>query len=366
MRASFRLFLLVCVVLAGLRSQTQDPVLAKAIAAHQAGDLNAAVAGYRDFLTRSPFSFEIRSNLGAALSQLGRFSEAAAEYEEALKTAPGNPSIQLNLAFAYYRTGDIPAAARELAALHPRLHGNLQVTLLLANCWLQMGDNAKVIELLSPLEKQNPGDFAIAYLLGTAYVREKNVAEGRRLINRISEKGDSAEARLLLATTKMNAADFPGALQDLTRAIELNPRLPSVHAYYGQALMATGNTKAASQAFRAELALNPNDFTANLNLAVLLKQDRDYDQAIPLLQRALRIRPGDIRVRYQIGAIYLAQGKLTDALAELEAVVKEAPTLTEAHAALATTYDRLKRTEDGDRERAIVKKLNAESQPKPH
>ena len=36
---------------------------------------------------------------------------------------------------------------------------------------------------------------------------------------------------------------------------------------------------AARAAFEKELAQNPNDFESNLRLAVLLKQDGDYDRA---------------------------------------------------------------------------------------
>jgi len=49
---------------------------------------------------------------------------------------------------------------------------------------------------------------------------------------------------------------------------------------------------------------------------------------------------------------------------ELELIVKEAPGFTSAHVTLATVYYRLKRKADGDRERAIVQKLNAEAQAK--
>jgi hypothetical protein len=42
--------------------------------------------------------------------------------------------------------------------------------------------------------------------------------------------------------------------------------------------------------------------------------------------------------------------------------VKESPNFTAAHVSLATVYFRLQRREDGDRERAIVRKLNAEAQ----
>jgi hypothetical protein len=48
----------------------------------------------------------------------------------------------------------------------------------------------------------------------------------------------------------------------------------------------------------------------------------------------------------------------------LEAIVKEAPSFLEAHVALATAYYRLQRKVDGDRERAIVEKLNQEKDAK--
>jgi hypothetical protein len=46
----------------------------------------------------------------------------------------------------------------------------------------------------------------------------------------------------------------------------------------------------------------------------------------------------------------------------LESVTKQAPQFVEAHVTLATVYYRLKRKADGDRERAVVEKLNQEAQ----
>ena len=55
-------------------------------------------------------------------------------------------------------------------------------------------------------------------------------------------------------------------------------------------------------------------------------------------------------------------GKIEEARMALERLTKESPQFVEAHVSLATVYYRLKRKEDGDRERAIVLKLNAEKQ----
>ena len=48
----------------------------------------------------------------------------------------------------------------------------------------------------------------------------------------------------------------------------------------------------------------------------------------------------------------------------LEAIVKEAPDLVEAHVQLATAYNRLKRKDDAEREKVIIDRLNAEAQAK--
>ena len=58
------------------------------------------------------------------------------------------------------------------------------------------------------------------------------------------------------------------------------------------------------------------------------------------------------------------QGKVDETRSALEIIVREAPSFTEAHVTLATVYYRLKRKEDGDRERVILQKLNAATQEK--
>jgi Tfp pilus assembly protein PilF len=110
------------------------------------------------------------------------------------------------------------------------------------------------------------------------------------------------------------------------------------------------------------LKSNPNNFDANLRMGVLFRQDEENETALKYFQHALEVRPGDFGARYQIAAVQLAMGRLVEARRNLEALVKDAPQFTEAHVSLATAYFREKRKADGERERAIVAKLNAERQ----
>ncbi|MEJ7605758.1 MAG: tetratricopeptide repeat protein [Bryobacteraceae bacterium] len=341
------------------RAPEIEPALRPALDLHRANDLEGALREYTVFLKAYPASVEARSNLGAVLARLGRYEEAITEYRLALKRAPKTVGVIFNLGLALYKTERFAEAAREFAGVNDLSPGNKQVMLVLADCYLRQGNNQGVVELLERADAEDP---AVAYLLGTALIRDNKVERGQKLVDRILRTGDSAEARLLIGTTKMMAREFAEALVDIAKAVELNPKLVGVHSYHGRALLQTGDSAGASLAFRRELETNPNDFDANLNLGALLRQDQSYNDARPYLDRALALRPSDPGVRYQIAALDLATGQLEDARRGLEALIGTEPGFVEAHVTLATVYYRLKRKPDGDRERAVVQKLNAEIQ----
>ena len=348
-------------LLAGQTARTPEDLLKEAQSLHQDGKLDRAIEDYLLFLKQYPDVAQVRSNLGAALASAGRYEEAIAEYERALQLH-ALPQIRLNLALAYYKTNRLVLAVQNLEKVHDETPNDLRIVMLLADCHLRLDENKKVVELLDPLEPTQGDDQAIIYMLGTALVRDGQVARGQGIINKILKKGDSAEARLLLGTTKLMAHDAPGALEDLQKAVELNPNLLSAHAYYGRSLRDTANPEDAKKAFRAELSINPNDFDSNLYLGVILKEEQRYGEALPFLKHALEVRPGDLAVLYQVASLHLAARNFNDAERELEALVRASPNFLEAHVALATLYYRLRRKGDGDREQAIVERLTAEQQ----
>jgi len=359
----FRLAVLVIsagVLCAQTRPSPQE-LLKQAIDAHQAGKLADAIRGYRTFLDMYPDVVQVRSNLGAALAAQGQYQEAIIEYKRALSIAP-NPQISLNLARAYYKAAQFSSAIEQLDKVIDLVPGDLQAVQLLADCNLSIGQNKKVIELMKPLRRSDPDSLAIAYMLGTALVRDGQVGEGQLVIDQILKHGDSAEARLLMGTTKFGANDYTGALADLERAVALNPVLPDAHAYYGLALLGTGDQQSARQAFQQELEINPNNFEANLRMGFLLRADEDYLAAKPYLTRALEVRPGDFGARFQIASLEMALGQTEKAEAGLVSIVREAPNFSEAHVTLATLYYRQKRKAEGDRERAIAERLRAAEQ----
>lgn len=372
------LSLLACGILASsvqVRAQGDstdvDRAFARATQLHESGKLEDAIREYQAILVSHPERVDVRSNLGAAYSGLGRYEDAIEQYKRALAFDTRNQTIRYNLALAYYKSAWFTEAAGELTQFLAVAPANLpqrpNAVLLLAECQVRLGEYKKVIEVLSPLlerEPESPNSRTIAYLLGSALIGDDQLAKGQVLIDRVFRDEDSAEARLLMGSILLLADDGQAAIKEFERALELNPKLPVLHAWYGRALMRMGDSEKAMAAFKSELASNPNDFDANLHLGILLRQDKKFEESLGVLSHAVHLRPREQYARYHLGAVLAALGKPSEAGLLLEGVVKEYPDFVEARVLLASMYYRLNRKVDGDRERAIVQKLNTEQQAK--
>jgi tetratricopeptide (TPR) repeat protein len=218
------------------------------------------------------------------------------------------------------------------------------------------------VEVLAPLRTEYPDDHAIVYVLGMALMKDNRIPEAQKLLDGILRDGESAEAAFLLGQSELLRNDLAAAAGHLKHAVELDPKMPWVHSLYGQALKAAGELDEATVQFNEELKVNPYDFTANTEIALLLLQDGKPDRALSHVTMALQVRPHDPGALYQRASIHLAQGLNGQARQELEQVIRDYPNFSEAHAALARVYYKLQRTADGDREAAEARRVREAAQ----
>ena len=344
-------------------SGSAQEAFGRGTALYRAGDFDGAIREYRAALALDPANFEARSNLGVALAHIGHYEEAVDAYRQALENAPPAAAsrLRMNLALAYYKSGQIGEAAGLLDEVRKQLPEDLQVTLLSADCYLRLGEFDRVIGLLSPVASAHPGDRAVSYMLGMAFIRSGNVEKGQALVDGILRDSETAEAHFLLGSVAFMAKDYPGAVKEFLKAVAVNPDLPSLQSYYGQALLFTGDADGAAAAFRKQLASDPNDYDSNLRLAQILFQRRQYMETQQLYERAVRVRPGSAEAPYGLAAVDLAERRPEQARRRLEQIVARWPNYAAAHRALSAADEKLGRKPEAARERAVAAKLDGDT-----
>ena len=363
---TMRLVFALLVFTAVARAQQPDPdqLLRDAIQAQQSGDYQTAIKEYRKLLELRPDNVQAKVNLGAALSHVGEFDEAITIYKSALAAIKEKNPVRLNLGLAYYKKGDLPNAREQFAALHQASPTNVQAAILLADTQIKLGDIEPAITMLEPLEAVNSGNPDFEYIFGVALIKSGRRREGASRVEKAAQLGNSPDAYVLAGATLLDINEFEQARHDLETALQLGPNLRGLHTLVGMARDKTGDQKGAEPEFRQALQENPDDFDANLYLGALLYKQRNMDEAKIYLDRALKIKPDDLMARYESAILKSTSGDLETAAKELEAVVKQNPDWLEPHVQLASLYYKLRRPEDGAKERAIVDKLTAEQQAK--
>lgn len=346
--------------------QSGNDVLRKALELHQSGHYAEAIEQYRIFLKVHPDAGAVRSNLGAALAHEGRYPEAIQEYKEALKSQSANLGIRLNLALAYYKMSEINEAVKEFEDVYglqsPDDPERRRLALLLSECYLRQGQEEKVVALLDPLADTAQEDVALEYLLGTALLHQGQEERGALMIERILRKGDTAEAHMLMAYTRMQSNNKKAASDEVERALALNPKLPEAYTLQGRIAFLNADLSGAEASFRKALDLDSSAYDSLLWLGTLLRQEGRFKDSQSYLERALQQRPDDARSRYQYALLCSDRGDDKRAATLLEALIKQVPGYIEAHRSLSAVYFRLGRTEEGKKEREVAENLDARVQ----
>lgn len=335
---------------------------ARGVAAQTRGEMEAARTEYEAALKFVPRRFDALSNLGVVFARLGQYEQAIKRYTEALVIEPRENGVRFNLGVAHFKVEDFTAAQNELSKVVLAQPDNNQARLLLGLCFLQLGKLSEATVNLERVYKAEPDNIAAAYALGSTYISADRVESAKVLVDKVFRRLDSAEGHLIVGALSIAAKDFPKGITELSEAARLNAKLPTVHSQLGNAHLFSGDREQAMKEFVLELENNPRDFNAVARLGWLYREDGKLDEADALLKRALELRPGDGHTMYQLAQLAQARGATEEAVTLLEKVVAQQPDFTPAHVLLARLYFKLKRVADGERERGIIERLNAEQQ----
>ena len=111
------------------------------------------------------------------------------------------------------------------------------------------------------------------------------------------------------------------------------------------ALQQVRSWRSSEVLWRRAMAVTPDNYFAQANLAYVLWKDGRSAEAIPLFRESVRIRPDFAEVRNNLGVALAGQGALGEALAEFRAAVRLDSSYATARENLAATEARLRGTD---------------------
>ena len=135
------------------------------------------------------------------------------------------------------------------------------------------------------------------------------------------------------------------------------------------ALAGTGETEPAIERFLAAIRLAPDSADqAHFQLALLLRQSGEFEEAVTHLRQTVRLTPGVARAHYELANTYKALGDSKAALPELRHTVRLAPGFVPAVNDLAWLLATSSETalRDGGEALGLAKSLVGESGPRNH
>jgi tetratricopeptide (TPR) repeat protein len=132
----------------------------------------------------------------------------------------------------------------------------------------------------------------------------------------------------------ISLGDPAGAIQALTRALELSPGDLHAQSLLGWAEMQSGRLDDALLTFSRVLVREPANALASVNVGYICLKKRVFGEAIEHLSRVIRLSEDPkaiLYAHYYLGLVYLERGMFADAQSFLRKAIELGPNLIEAY-----------------------------------
>lgn len=242
----------------------------RAIVAERLGHPDAAEAAYRRALDLAPDDAALHNNLGIFLRGRGRTDDAAAAIRQAIALEPDRVEYRANHAATLRLDGRIEAAAQAYREAIERAPEREDLRLALIACLRAVGRRDAAV---------------LAAEEGVAAVPA------------------SPRLRVALSATLLDAGRAEAALAAAQDALAREPAHHEAWLHAGNALRILERRTEAADAYRRVLAAAPDDAQATANLALVLMELGEVENARTLAARAVELAPRNADALHVAGTV---------------------------------------------------------------
>lgn len=220
-------------------------------------------------------------------------------------------------------------------------------------CALNLEQADVAVEAIQMLNREFPHDPEVLYITTHAY----SDLSTRASVELATSAPDSPQAHEMNAEALELQGKWDDAEKEYQSILDKNPSLPGIHFRLGRLLLSRPNPVAdagerAKEQFQKELEIDPHNAGAEYVLGEIARQESQWNEAIEHFTKATKLDAGLTEAFLSLGMSFVAEGKPIDAIPPLERYVRLQPGNPAGHYQLAMAYSRAGRKEDAKREAA--------------
>jgi len=271
--------------------------------------------------TRSALSYATEAE---ALYMRGDLQLALVAYDQAIMLDPSNLHYRIQVVRLLTLSGETDEATqigKDLIQIDP---DNARAWTVLGNAYDWSGRVADAIEACERAVQLDPA-YAEGYAcLAEAYVDDGQWQEANDTIQTALELDDhSVDVHRNYGYILETQGNWSGAIDEYKKAVEIRPNLAYIHVSIGQNYRALGSIDSAIQSFQRALEISPTDARANYELGwTYLIYQGDYELAQKYLLIAIETDPEYGSAHGALALTYWARRNYEEAIPQFEQAIK--------------------------------------------
>jgi tetratricopeptide (TPR) repeat protein len=321
----------------------------------------------------------------------------------ALRSSPQSPDDYAK-AMSEFRGGNYALAAAMFAKSETVSPGTTDALLYAGKSFVHLQKYVEAENAIRPYLAQHPESDDALYLLGFVLHREGKPRESLETYTKAAAlKPPSGDDLKIVGLNYVLLEDYPSAIHWLEKAVEFDPKNHETWYFLGRAYYTRSRIPEAKGAFQRVLELHPSDAKAENNLGLvleseahpaeaievykqaiawqqnsearseqpylnlgglLLDQDR-AEEALPILEEAVRLAPANSLCRMKLGTAYLRTSRLDKAQIQLEEAARLDPENAAIHFQLGKLYKQMHSMERARKEFARAEEIQSRATATP-
>lgn len=278
---------------------------------------------------------------GIALLEAGRFAEALAPLRSALQAGGAAPATMLNLAIAEDRAGDRDRARRLMQSVAVRLPDWDEPLLRLAESLRAANENEEAEDAYRQVLTLNPVRPEALLALGGLLLLRGEHARARAMLRLcVAWDGGNAEASNTLGRALLATGETEAAIEAFYRAAELRPGAPDYLMNVAEAAIDAEGELRRLACLGAAQPLNPVPHMAR---GKLLERTGRRAEAIDALEAAVELAQNEVEPLRMLAGVLARSTRVVDAEAALRRLCALTPDDPKPHNDLAAVLMRMHR-----------------------